>query len=137
MSVLNNIKQYCKNYVQPPTLTLMICHEIERYYIGKQYLHNPLSQSNNSNKLKLHEETLCIQYQSTMGWEHFVRGRISKHIYHVISFYYFQKKASKEFTTKNWYSQIIHQSITIHRHKLLKFCNIIKEPIHSVEPSSA
>ena len=114
----------------------MICHKIERYYSGKQYLHNPLSDLGNSHKTKFHEEKLCIQSRSTIGWEHFVRGRVSKTFYQVISYYYSQNKMSKKLTTENSYSQIIHQSITIRKNNWLKFCTLIDEPIHTVEPSS-
>ena len=100
MSVLNNTK-ILQTLCILRTLTLMICHEIERYYNGKQSLHNPFSDSDNSHKSKFHEETLCIQSQSTIRWENFVRGRVSKQFYHVISSYYSLNKVRKTFTTEN------------------------------------
>ena len=65
---------------------------------------------------------LCTD-QDSIGWEHFVRGRLSLSFTPIIADYYRANKLGRRFTTKKWFSTVIASLFEIHQQAWGEFCS--------------
>ena len=61
--------------------------------------------------------------QDSIGWEHFVRGRLSLSFTPIIADYYRANKLGRRFTTKKWFSTVIASLFEIHQQAWGEFCS--------------
>ena len=61
--------------------------------------------------------------QDSIGWEHFVRGRLSLSFTPIIADYYRANKLGRRFTTKKWFSAVIASIFDIHQQAWGEFCS--------------
>ena len=61
--------------------------------------------------------------QTSIGWEHFIRGRLSLSFTPIIADYYRANKLGRRFTTKKWFSAVIASLFDIHQQAWREFCS--------------
>ena len=61
--------------------------------------------------------------QDTIGWDHFIRGRISISFTPIVATYFRIKKLGRRFTTKKWFTAVIAFLFEIHQQAWLEFCS--------------
>ena len=61
--------------------------------------------------------------QDTIGWEHFIRGRMSHSFSPIVASYHYDNKISHRFTSQKWYSSVIVALFDIHQQAWIEFCS--------------
>ena len=84
----------------PPPLRNMILHHVNNYYNNDLLPDLP----NTNTNLLLDE---CMNKQTSIGWEHFIRGRLTSSFHPVINSYYRSNKLGRKFKSFTWYRNII------------------------------
>ena len=108
----------------PPFLRDTIINAIDKYY-NNGLVDDILEQSSTSyNK----ESNQCTHLQQSIGWEHFLRGKISTSFYSPINFYYRSNHIGKRFTSSFWFRSLIFFLWDLHHHTWLHYCNSIHTP---------
>ena len=64
-----------------------------------------------------------IAKQTAIGWEHFVRGKITSFLHPVINTYYRINKLRRRFTFSSWYRDIIQYSWQLHLAAWIEYCD--------------
>ena len=67
----------------------------------------------------------CIAKQNTIGWGHFIRGRLSSSLYIVLNKYFLINKIGRRFKSLSWYRNIIKLLWQLHHTDWLEYCNNI------------
>ena len=69
--------------------------------------------------------TSCINDQTTVGWRHFICGRIISSFIPVITQYYKRNKVGRRYSAKNWIKTIIINLLSIYNSTWQSFCSQI------------
>ena len=115
----------------PPSLRNMILHHVNNYY-NNDLLPDLITTPTN---LILDD---CIKKQTIIGWEHFIRGRLTLSFHPILNKYYRSNKLGRRFKSATWYRTIIRALWQLHQQAWLDYCNIIHTPPKSTTlPSPA
>ena len=107
---LNDLTKQIRKINTPNSLIQCILQSLIAYYEDKPIPHSP-------------ETSKFIQNQNDIGWDHFIRGRISTEIDHIVNNEYKNKKPTPFFTTKRWKQQLC-RIISHHHIKIwIKYCD--------------
>ena len=105
----------------PPQLRNIIVHRIDNYYNNDLLSNSPTT--NTTLILKA-----CITHQTSIGWEHFIRGRLTSSFHPVINQYYRIKKLGRRFHSSVWYRIIIRLLWKIYHKAWLQYCDFVHVP---------
>ena len=61
--------------------------------------------------------------QDSIGWEHFIRGRLSLSITPIIANYYRANKLGRRFAAKKWFTAVIASLFDIYQQAWIDFCS--------------
>ena len=84
----------------PLPLRNIIIHHIDNYY------NNNLLSDPPTTKIALILK-VCITNQTSIGWGHFIRGRLTSSFHPIINQYYQTNKLGRRFHSSVWYRNII------------------------------
>ena len=84
----------------PPPLRNMILHRVNNFY------NNDLLPDLSITKTNLILDD-CINKQTSIGWEHFIRGRLTSSFHPILNRYYRSNKLGRRFKSSNWCRNII------------------------------
>ena len=108
----------------PPFLRDIIINSIDKYY--NNGLVDDIIESSSTTYQK--EINKCAHLQQRIGWEHFLRGRISTSFHTPINRYYRQNHLGKRYTSSFWFRSIVNFLLGLHHHAWINYCNIIHNP---------
>ena len=77
-----------------------------------------------------------INSQKNIGWNPFLRGRITKIFQPVVRSYFRRYKLSAKFSGRYWSKHIIKALLTLHHEKWQIYCSIIHEPVPHTKNSA-
>ena len=106
-----------KLHTPPPIWDLLINHE-DNYYNYELYFHLPSTPTN---------PTFIdgIAKQTSIGWEHFIRDRITSSLHPVINTYYRINKLGRRFKFSSWYRNIIHHLWYLYHTAWIEYCDTV------------
>ena len=84
----------------PPPPRNMILHHVNIFYNNDLLPDLPIITTN----LTLDD---CINKQTSIGWEHFIRGRLTSSFHPILNRYYRSNKLGRRFKSSNWCRNII------------------------------
>ena len=105
----------------PTPLRNTIIHHVNNYY-NSDFLPDL---HNTTTNLLLDE---CMNKKTSIGWEHFIRGRLTSSFHPVINHYYRSNKLGHRFKSSNWYRNIIRFIWQLHHKAWLDYCDTIHVP---------
>ena len=109
----------------------MILHHVNNFYNNTLLPNLAITTTN----LTLDD---CINNQTTIGWGHFIRGRLTLSFHSILNRYYRSNKLGRRFKSSNWYRTIIRVLWQLHHQAWLEYCdNIHTPPKLTTSPSPA
>ena len=118
---LKNLTIRLEKLNTPPPLRTIILHHVKNYYNN-----NLLPDLQNTNTNLILDE--CMNKQTSIGWEHFTRGRLISSFHPVINRYYRSNKLSRRFKSSTWYRNMIRFMWQLHHKAWLEYCDTIHAP---------
>ena len=97
----------------PPTLRNKIIENLRMLY-EMDPIHDSLSLHLTETEQTLESITKIVASQSEIGWNHFIRGRISKTFQTQLAYYFKTNKLGKRYSVQSWYSKVIAGLWSIH-----------------------
>ena len=70
----------------------------------------------------------CIHNQTTIGWGHFIRCRLTLSFHPILNRYYRSNKLGRRFKSFNWYRTIIRVLWQLHYQSWLEYCDNMHTP---------
>ena len=116
----------------PPNLRQQILHRISQYYQRTQ-------EGKQQNKLPPSEDTVitqCLALQNDIGWNHFIRGRITSAFRPIVQQYYSSNKLGRTFKGTRWEKQMITSLLNIHIEEWIENCSITHLPSPGIKNSA-
>ena len=115
----------------PPDLLSMILYHTSRYY-QVEYSAQP------THLIESSEEMFkSIESQKNIGWNHFVRGRITTLFQPVVRSYFRQNKLPMKFSGRYWSRHMIKALFNIHHEEWQTYCSNIHEPVPHIKKLSS
>ena len=116
----------------PPDLRQQILHRISQCYqrIQKDKQQNTLPPSEDV------ETTQCLDLQNDIGWNHFIRGRITSAFRPIVQQYYSSNKLGRTFKGTRWEKQMITSLLNIHIEEWIENCSITHLPSPGIKNSA-
>ena len=105
----------------PPPLRTMIINNVKNYYNNDFFL----DLVNSNTNLIFDDYT---NKQTSIGWEHFIRGRLTSPFNPVINKYYRSNKLGRRFKSSTWYRNMIRFTWQLHHKAWLEYCDTIHAP---------
>ena len=102
-----NISQFLSSQHTPPIIRKGIINNISKHY--NKIIQNDccLMNTDSEQEYKIIQSQPSITNQNTIGWGHFIRGRISKIFHSQIKYYYKQNRLGKRFQPQFWFNRLI------------------------------
>ena len=108
----------------PPFLRDSIINAIDKYY-NNGLVDDITASCSTSFKREINN---CTYLHQCIGWEHFLRGRISTSFHSPINYYYRSNHLGKRFTSSFWFLPLITFLWDLHHNAWLNYCNSIHTP---------
>ena len=105
-----------------------IINNISKYYNNIAQNDCCLMNTDSEQEDKTIQSQPSITSQNTIGWGHFIRGRISQLFYSEIKHYYKQNKLGKRFRPQFWLNRLITFTLTLHATEWRHHCAEIHQP---------
>ena len=111
---LKKISQFLSSQHTPPIIKKGITNNISKYYNNIAQTDCGLMNKDSEQEDNTIQSKQSITSQNTIGWGHFIRGRISQLFYSEIKHYYKQNKLGKRFRPQFWLNRLITFTLTLH-----------------------
>ena len=125
---LKKISQFLSSQHTPPIIRKGIINNISKYYNNIAQNDCCLLNTDSEQEDKKIQSQPSITSQNTIGWGHFIRGRISQLFYSQIKQYYKQNRLGKRFRPQFWFNRLINFTLTLHAEEWRYHCAEIHQP---------
>ena len=118
---LDSIEKILDRKLSPQKLKKSIINNINLFY--KYSDDQNTNQQQNTKQDNLYND--CIKNQTNIGWDHFIRGRITSSFLPLVANYYKTNKVYQRYSARNWIKILITNLLSIHNNAWQSLCSNI------------